>query len=292
VYIETAKLQEFADWLENHEHGYALRTRQGYVRAVRAALQHKDPLDLLTHKEKSKGYKSMIRAGLNLWAEFTEDADLASRVGERRVSRNIASSKRGQQTRGPMPEEEYRRFLAQVILLRGTEPQWIWACISMACKLALRIGSDLCTGIRRDSCKLALGGTRIQVWGKGDKVRELPASGIQTELSTLLAYKKWDRVEDLVAPNVTPDWRYQAAYKVLAKVVRILAKAAGLDPREVNTHRLRKSSAYLLYQKLYHDIDAVRRILGHAHTSTTQDYLEIDDLDEIGTAMQEVFNER
>lgn len=286
---DSTDLQGFSEWLTDHERGYALRTCQGYVKAVRASLTHKDPLDLLTSKDHSKGYKSMVRAGLRLWAEFTEDEGLAERVGTRKIARTIASSKRGQQTRGPLAEEEYRRFLAQLATLQYNEPQWVWASLSLACKLALRIGSDLCTGIRRESCEAALGGNRIQVWGKGSKVRELPANGVQTEIAALLRFRGWKCIEDLVAPDVDPDWRYRAAYKAFAKVIGILARAAGLDPAEVNTHRLRKSSAYLLYKKLDHDIDAVRRILGHSHTSTTQDYLGIDNLDTIGDAMKELF---
>jgi integrase len=285
----STDLQGFREWLDDHPRGYALRTRQGYLKALHAVRTLEDPVLLLMSPVHSKGYKSLVKAALKLWAEYTDDPELAKALTQRRVTRNIASSLRGQQTRGPLPEIEYRRFLTQLHKLQSTDPRWMWAGVSLACKLALRVGSDLCTGIQRHSCELAFGGTRIQVVGKGDKVRELPASGVQLEIASLLRYKGWNRVEDIVAPDAEPETRYRVAYSAFRKVISVVARSAGLHPEEVNTHRLRKSSAYLLYKRLDHDIDAVRRILGHAHTSTTQDYLGIDNLDEIGEAMRDIF---
>ena len=107
-----------------------MRTRQGYLKAVRAAQAFDDPVDLLLSPKHSKGYKSLVKSGLRLWAEFTEDEELAERVNTNRVSKVIASSARGQHTRGPIPEEEYRRFLNQLMKLQGVEPRWMWAGVS------------------------------------------------------------------------------------------------------------------------------------------------------------------
>ncbi len=260
-----------------------------YVRNLRIALRRTDPLDIF-EEDYSAGYKTTMRATLRLWAEYTEDEELAAAIAEPRIGRKITSAKSGGAARGPLSESDYRRLWAAVQSLRGREPYWAWAGLSLACKLALRIGSDLVTGVRRESVQLALGRTRLQIWGKGDKVRELPAAWVQVELSHLLRYDDWERLEDLVAPDVEGEWRYHAAYKVYRRIIHILARSAGLVPTEINTHRIRKSSAYMLYKKLDHDIDAVRRILGHEDASTTQAYLGIDNLDEIGEAMKDIFD--
>ena len=282
---------EFREWLTLSDQGYAVRTLDGYVRCVNAAFSHdaKDPTKLLLSKTHSRGYKALVKASLLQWAEYTENPEMTSFLKSRKVSKSIASSVQGTRVRGPLPEEEYRRFLGVLNALRGHEPLWVWPTLSIACKLALRIGSDLCTGLKREACEQAYGGHRIQIWGKGGKVRELPSNGIQVELEYILRFRDWDTVQDIVAPQVVESYRYQGAYKVFRDVIRLLARKSGLNPDDINTHRLRKSSAYLLYKALDHDIDAVRRILGHTHTSTTQQYLGIDNLDEIGAVLEGIF---
>lgn len=59
----------------------------------------------------------------------------------------------------------------------------------------------------------------------------------------------------------------------IGRVIKKLAKRAGLDPRQVHVHLIRHSFALYLYEATK-DVRLVQQQLGHTYVSTTQTYLE------------------
>lgn len=59
----------------------------------------------------------------------------------------------------------------------------------------------------------------------------------------------------------------------IGRVIKKLAKRAGLDPRQVHVHLIRHSFASYLYDATK-DVRLVQQQLGHVYVSTTQTYLE------------------
>lgn len=80
-----------------------------------------------------------------------------------------------------------------------------------------------------------------------------------------------------VFPKVSPSW-------LLRKFKRTL-EAIGLNSRLYCLHSTRHTTAMELYQRSGHNLELVRKVLGHASIATTQKYLHVGD-DETREAME------
>ncbi|TEB12289.1 Tyrosine recombinase XerC [Pelotomaculum sp. FP] len=65
--------------------------------------------------------------------------------------------------------------------------------------------------------------------------------------------------------------------RAIQNVVKKYVIASGLDPKSISTHKLRHTSATLMYKYGRVDIRSLQHILGHESVATTEIYTHIDE---------------
>lgn len=115
---------------------------------------------------------------------------------------------------------------------------------------------------------------RLRVMGKGGKERTLYLN--RACLEALRSY--WE-----VRPAVQHPALFisrqgnRLSRPAIQSLVKKYIQAAGLDPRQYSTHKLRHTAATLLYKYGQVDIRMLQHILGHVSVSTTEIYTHLDD---------------
>lgn len=281
--------------------GLEERSIRTYVNAVRLALATNpdEPWVVLRRKKLTKKTKVTYRAALKRWAEFTRDEELLEILDSRQVKKflTMRGGKPPKRTKA-LTEEEVGLILDQLHEqyhyddlhedLSERTHAWVWPCLSLMIKLALRANVDL-TWISRDAVKEALrNGITLTLVTKGGRERDAPIGQVKEELEMLMAIPKWTVLAELISPAALPVRRHDAAYEKVRRCLKSLAEDAGLDPKEVHTHRFRHAAALWLLKETG-DIFLVRDLLGHTSVRTTELYLQTSRTGEINAALKERF---
>jgi integrase len=281
-------LQGFRDWLIDEE-GLSHRTAATYCRCVRASKKRNQLLAVIRDPQSPRSTRTLYRAALIRWATFQEDEPLLGILKSPKMSREVRSgSKKLMRKVRPIPPEQMKQFILMLNALREMEdvPDWVWPSLSLLRKLALRAGVDLCQ-VRREAVVEALATGVLQIWTKGERVREVPTRQVQEELLGLLNLgEDWEMLADKISPNSRIACRLDSAYKQVSSYLKAVAGAAGIDPKEVHSHRFRHTRALELYRKTK-DVRLVQKFLGHRSLETTQHYLQVS-LTEIDDHMDDM----
>lgn len=116
----------------------------------------------------------------------------------------------------------------------------------------------------------------LVVRGKGNKDRT-----IYLNESCINAIKEYLNIRNNV--NITYLFISERGRQICKRGVQIIVKnniiAAGLDPNKYSTHKLRHTSATLLYKYGKVDIRSLQKILGHENIMATTIYTHVDDED-------------
>lgn len=220
------------------------------------------------------------------WAEFTSDEDLLAELNHPTLRKSLKGrGKRASKVTRPMTGDELDAFLKTLERTKGRSPEWVWPCVTILLRLGLRARVDLCR-LRRAEITEGLRSGRLQLETKGGRMRAVPISPAKEAFSELLRTGKWETVAEAIVGIDDP----KRAYEEIYKAVKGLAKAAGIDHKEVHPHRLRHTAAHRLWEKTK-DILKVRDFLGHAHVATTERYLRGDRTDEIGADLEDMYND-
>ena len=119
-------------------------------------------------------------------------------------------------------------------------------------------------------------GDVLTVIGKGNKKRKVYlTSAVKQSLS------KWIPVrnamsEDTKALFVSRNHQ-RFAGRSIQNVVKKHIAASGINPEGLSTHKLRHTSAILMYRYGHVDIRSLQQILGHENIATTEIYTHVDD---------------
>lgn len=290
--------QGFRDFLVNE--GFSDKTVKTYFNAVRSSLgmEPDEPWRVLNNDGWTRRTKGTYHAALRSWAAFSGDEELEGILDSKAV-RKLLSSRSGalSKTTEAIPDEQVD--LVMDLLEReyryedpSEHPKhkdgWVWPCISLMIKTAMRAGVDL-TWISSVAVDEALrNGETLTIVSKGSKERQLPIGAALEELEALAAHPKWKTVADIVAPRAMEKRRHDAAYEKIRRKLKKIAAEAGLDPAEVKTHRFRHSAALWMWRKT-NDLLLVRDLLGHSSVSVTETYLRTQRVGEIGEALSDRF---
>ncbi len=117
----------------------------------------------------------------------------------------------------------------------------------------------------------------IVVTGKGNKERTIYLNDACIDaINAYLPYRPVDGVKDKNALFISRQ-KGRISNKTVQYIVKSTLEKAGLNDRNLSTHKLRHTAATLMYQ--YGDVDvlAIKEILGHESLSTTQIYTHIMD---------------
>ncbi len=117
----------------------------------------------------------------------------------------------------------------------------------------------------------------LTVTGKGNKERTIYLNDACIDaINAYLPLRPVDGVKDKNALFISRQ-NSRISPKTVQYIVKETLKKAGLENRELSTHKLRHTAATLMYQ--YGDVDvlAIKEILGHENLNTTQIYTHIVD---------------
>ena len=117
----------------------------------------------------------------------------------------------------------------------------------------------------------------LVVTGKGNKERTVYLNDACVDaINAYLPFRPVDSVKDKDALFISRQ-KTRISPKTVQYIVKSTLEKAGLEGRELSTHKLRHTAATLMYQHGNVDVLAIKEILGHESLSTTQIYTHIMD---------------
>lgn len=283
------------------DQGLEAKTVRTYTNAAKRLLSHneKEPWELLRSRKLTKQTKVTYYSALRRWAEFRDDAALEAQLTSKPIKKllTMRGGKPPKTTQG-LPEDHVRlvrQVLEDEYHFESAQDHlehpdgWVWPCLSLLIKLALRANVDL-TWISRDAVVEALRNeSTLTIVTKGGRERELPIGQVLEELRLLASYEDWQTLADVISPNSIERRRHDAAYERIRRKLKELSAEAGLDPTTIHTHRFRHAAALWMFRETG-DLLLVRDLLGHASVTTTEHYLRTSRTSEIAGAMSGRFN--
>lgn len=116
----------------------------------------------------------------------------------------------------------------------------------------------------------------LTVIGKGNKERKIYLTPAVKQ-----ALSKWLPVRhamDVHTKALFVSWNHQRLTgRSIQNVVKKHIVAPGINPERLSTHKLRHTSATLMYKYGHVDIRSLQQILGHESIATTEIYTHVDD---------------
>lgn len=116
----------------------------------------------------------------------------------------------------------------------------------------------------------------LTVVGKGNKERK-----IYLTPSVKQAIGKWMIIRNTLPVDTNALFISSNKRRLLTRSIQNLVKkhiiAAGINPTGLSTHKLRHTSATLMYKYGHVDIRSLQQILGHESIATTEIYTHVDD---------------
>ena len=251
-----------------------------------------EPWRVLERRDLTKRSKVVYRAALRHWARYTDDGGLEEALGSVEVQRAL------RQRDGKPPKrvvsltaQEVEMFLDELERQRLVLAPWQWPCTRLLVDLALRAQVDL-TWITREAVDEALAnGHLLTLVSKGARERSVPyGHGRAPEaLEELQALPGWSVLADLIAGHKDPAKKHERAYGRVRRLLKAIARDAGLNPAKIHPHRFRHAAASWLYKETG-DIQLVRALLGHQSAVTTEQYLSLDRTADLAAHLRERFD--
>lgn len=116
----------------------------------------------------------------------------------------------------------------------------------------------------------------LTVIGKGNKERKIYLTSAVKQ-----AIGKWLAIRSTLSVDTNALFISRNKRRLTARSIQNLVKkhviAAGINPEGMSTHKLRHTSATLMYKYGHVDIRSLQQILGHESIATTEIYTHIDD---------------
>lgn len=281
--IEQSELDRFESWLLRYGRGQD--TADQYVRKVRLAFEHDDPLRKLVDKDLSPKYLRLIKSSLSAYADFSEDAELAADLKRMK----LPPPKRRKE-KVPLSEMEWRELrgeISEAVYLRHHEP--IRAGLNMLVCRGFRVADML--RIKRNEVSDALRRGVLDCEGKGRKrlrftVADYWADSLETFDRNL---SDWDRVEDLICPKASDATRRASSGKAISRALKRCGKRVGLDEEDVHPHLLRHTYATLFYNQVkdpaklqaHMQWDSIEVAMGYVNAGS------VEELDSVAAGMFE-----
>lgn len=259
-------LEGFVNWLR--ESGYREATIRAYRKTLARALKHEDPTAEIRAGKLSKPLRLQTISALKLWANH-----IGGGAGDEILDslRSLPKQRfRDKPPERPLTDDEWRRLVDSLEVV--DEP--LRAVLGLLCATGLRVG-DI-GHIDREKAEEAVETGVLYLEQKGGRHRPYPAKAIEDNLNSLLEWQGWTVLWQVVTAKSE-----EAYYMAVTRALRRAAKAAGLDPKKIHPHLLRRTVATQLLRTTGGNIVAVQKLLGHADITTTQGYVDYVDVDEL-----------
>ena len=116
----------------------------------------------------------------------------------------------------------------------------------------------------------------LTVTGKGNKERKIFLTPAAKK-----SINSWMQIRNTLKVETKALFISRNGGRITTRAVQNVVKkyiiASGLDPAAISTHKLRHTSATLMYKYGRVDIRSLQQILGHESIATTEIYTHIDD---------------
>ena len=116
----------------------------------------------------------------------------------------------------------------------------------------------------------------LTVIGKGNKERKIFLTP-----ATKISISTWMQIRNTLEVSTRALFisrnKRQITTKALQNVVKKYVTIAGLDANSISAHKLRHTSATLMYKYGRVDIRSLQQILGHESVATTEIYTHVDE---------------
>lgn len=127
---------------------------------------------------------------------------------------------------------------------------------------------------------------RLKVLGKGNKERMVYLnSACMNALNRYLEVRKENKKASAEPALFISNQNKRISKRRVQQIVEDTLKSAGLDGKGITTHKLRHTSATLMYQYGDADVLTLKELLGHASVSTTEIYTHLSD-DNVRSAVE------
>lgn len=216
---------------------------------------------LLRTEDLGRSTWRIVTSALKHYADFLGDAGGKVRELLARIEEPAAKNRRPER---PLEPEEYGKLKAAI----DEEPEPDRSVLAAILHSGLRIGDVF--GIERSAVVEAKKSGILFLECKGGTMREYPYQVLRDHVEPLLGLR-WKRFYEVLADD--PKAAYQRVYYRL----RICAVRAGIDPKKMHPHLLRRTFAFYAL-KTTQNVEAVRQLLGHSSIATTQRYINSVDV--------------
>lgn len=157
-------------------------------------------------------------------------------------------------------KDEYKRNLCMVIML-----------INCGLRVSELVGLNI--------SDISLSEYTLKVKGKGNKERTIYLNEACEKI--LVEYQsnrlEMKHIKDKSALFISPQTGMRVSVRRVQQIIKGYFKNAGYENEGFSTHKLRHTSATLMYQYGNVDIRAIQAILGHQSLATTQIYTHLND---------------
>lgn len=176
----------------------------------------------------------------------------------------------------PKKQPEYLSLEQSKNLLNQVNPKDDKFAERNYCILTLFLNCGLRLSELHDIDIADISGDKLRVTGKGNKERTIHLN--EACIDAIAAYLRVRpaNANDMKALFISRQGNRLAKTSIQRMINNYLAKA-GIDTKKYSTHKLRHTSATLLYQYGHVDIRMLQQILGHESVATTEIYTHVDD---------------
>lgn len=266
--FDVSDLAAYATWLRRR--GRAVSTIEQTTRLLRRHLDAEDPTEVLLNRELSPMYRHSIAAALRSWARFSDDHELAERIGEIRLPARLPKS-----SREPLPRDAWFR-VADAIETDDSLPHALCAALSIIAIRGLRCG-DVLRLTRKNLRRASKTGT-LSIVSKGERHIHVNAEPLADHITKLLArdWKYAENVADLIVPTGRSECRHASAARAVRRALDEIAKRLGINRRDLFPHRFRHTYVHHFLGELQGDPEALVKLqeqMGWARMETAGSYM-------------------
>lgn len=231
---------------------------------------------LLDRKLAPKTRRSALHA-LRAYAMFREDPKLLKQLGMIKLPPAVRKT-----AKLPLEEVELEDLIQAID--DSDEETPVRAVLSIMARRGLRVGDVL--RLTRAEVKEALKTGVLAFEAKGGRRLEYGIVLMREALEELHEEKGWTTVAELVAPGTDDPQTMGRLY--VWRALRRVSTAAGLDPRAVHPHRLRRTVATNMLKEFGGDITKLRSYFQWSSLNTASGYVDhqrLEEFDEIERKM-------
>lgn len=261
-------LVAFQEWLIL-KRGCVKGTAKLYAQNVLNASQHHEGFfGKLTDPNIAPKTKRHIKAAIVAYARFTKDRELEASIREVRLPPADRVT-----VKIPLDRDLWVKFITVLDDSQAFSPE-IRACMGIIAIRGYRV-SDVLRMERKEILRGLQTGILSTV-GKGRKRLEYTVQPFRKYLITLLGVKDWVKVADLISNSKRDDMT--AARVKLLRAFKTLAKEVGIDPKDIFTHRFRRTVAtmFLDHPSVKGDLEKLRQFMGWSNVTIAAGYADHD----------------